>query len=319
MLPPVTSVSVPSPAGALEEPLTLAAEGVAVTYPNGHTALTDATFTLTGGTICALVGVNGSGKSTLFKALMGFVTPTSGRVTLGGAPVRQAQKKGWVAYVPQSEEVDWTFPVSVHDVVMMGRYGRMNLLRIPRAEDRAAVAEALRRVNLWELRDRQIGELSGGQKKRVFVARALAQQSRVILLDEPFTGVDVKTEEAIVSLLRELRAEGRLILVSTHNLGSVPEFCDHVVLINRTVLACGPTAEVFTAENLARAFGGALRHFDLARSTVEAHDGRQVTVLTDDERPLVLGQGGHLEYLDRAAHEKLVADREAAKAAESKP
>lgn len=319
MLPPVASVSVPSPAGAQEEPLTLAAEGVAVTYPNGHTALTDATFTLTGGTICALVGVNGSGKSTLFKALMGFVTPTSGRVTLGGAPVRQAQKKGWVAYVPQSEEVDWTFPVSVHDVVMMGRYGRMNLLRIPRAEDRAAVAEALRRVNLWELRDRQIGELSGGQKKRVFVARALAQQSRVILLDEPFTGVDVKTEEAIVSLLRELRAEGRLILVSTHNLGSVPEFCDHVVLINRTVLACGPTAEVFTAENLARAFGGALRHFDLARSTVEAHDGRQVTVLTDDERPLVLGQGGHLEYLDRAAHEKLVADREAAKAAESKP
>ena len=319
MPPPVTSASGPSATGAPEEPLTLAAEGVAVTYPNGHTALTDATFTLTGGTICALVGVNGSGKSTLFKALMGFVAPTAGRVTLGGAPVRQAQRKGWVAYVPQSEEVDWTFPVSVHDVVMMGRYGRMNLLRIPRADDRAAVAEALRRVNLWELRDRQIGELSGGQKKRVFVARALAQQSRVILLDEPFTGVDVKTEEAIVSLLRELRAEGRLILVSTHNLGSVPEFCDHVVLINRTVLACGPTAEVFTAENLARAFGGALRHFDLARSTVEAHDGRQVTVLTDDERPLVLGQGGHLEYLDRAAHEKLVADREAARATETKP
>ncbi len=313
----------PSPAttraDAPEPPLSLAAEGVAVTYPNGHTALTDATFTLAGGTICALVGVNGSGKSTLFKALMGFVTPTAGRVTLGGAPVRQAQRKGWVAYVPQSEEVDWTFPVSVHDVVMMGRYGRMNLLRIPRAEDRAAVADALRRVNLWELRDRQIGELSGGQKKRVFVARALAQQSRVILLDEPFTGVDVKTEEAIVSLLRELRAEGRLILVSTHNLGSVPEFCDHVVLINRTVLACGPTAEVFTAENLSRAFGGALRHFDLARSTVEAHDGRQVTVLTDDERPLVLGHGGHLEYLDRAAHEKLVAEREAARTREPKP
>ena len=308
-----------TPADAPEPPLSLAAEGVAVTYPNGHTALTDATFTLAGGTICALVGVNGSGKSTLFKALMGFVTPTAGRVTLGGAPVRQAQRKGWVAYVPQSEEVDWTFPVSVHDVVMMGRYGRMNLLRIPRAEDRAAVAVALRRVNLWELRDRQIGELSGGQKKRVFVARALAQQSRVILLDEPFTGVDVKTEEAIVSLLRELRAEGRLILVSTHNLGSVPEFCDHVVLINRTVLACGPTAEVFTAENLSRAFGGALRHFDLARSTVEAHDGRQVTVLTDDERPLVLGHGGHLEYLDRAAHEKLVAEREAARTREPKP
>jgi manganese/iron transport system ATP-binding protein len=294
-------------------PLTLAAHGVSVTYPNGHIALTDASFTLTGGTICALVGVNGSGKSTLFKALMGFVTPSAGRVTIADAPVREAQRRGWVAYVPQSEEVDWTFPVSVHDVVMMGRYGYMNFLRIPRAADRTAVADALHRVGLWELRDRQIGELSGGQKKRVFVARALAQQGRLILLDEPFTGVDVKTEEAIVTLLRELRAEGRLILVSTHNLGSVPEFCDQVVLINRTVLACGPTAEVFTAENLSRAFGGALRHFDLSRSTVEAHDGGQVTVLTDDERPLVLGQGGHLEYLDRSAHGKLIAERAATK------
>jgi manganese/iron transport system ATP-binding protein len=298
---------------ASDRPLTLAARGVSVTYPNGHIALADATFALAGGTICALVGVNGSGKSTLFKALMGFLTPSAGAVTISDAPVREAQRRGWVAYVPQAEEVDWTFPVNVHDVVMMGRYGYMNFLRIPRAVDREAVADALRRVGLWDLRDRQIGELSGGQKKRVFVARALAQQGRVILLDEPFTGVDVKTEEAIVTLLRELRAEGRLILVSTHNLGSVPEFCDHVVLINRTVLACGPTSEVFTAENLQRAFGGALRHFDLSRSTVEAHDGRQVTVLTDDERPLVLGQGGHLEYRDRSAHEKLVAEREAGK------
>ena len=300
-------------------PLSLAAHGVAVTYPNGHTALTDATFELPGGTICALVGVNGSGKSTLFKALMGFVAPSAGRVTIAGSLVAAAQKRGWVAYVPQAEEVDWTFPVNVHDVVMMGRYGYMNFLRIPRAADKEAVADALRRVGLWELRDRQIGELSGGQKKRVFVARALAQQGRVILLDEPFTGVDVKTEEAIVTLLRELRDEGRLILVSTHNLGSVPEFCDRVVLINRTVLACGPTAEVFTAENLQRAFGGALRHFDLSHSTVEAHDGRQVTVLTDDERPLVLGQGGHLEYRDRAGREDLVAEREAAKNTDPKP
>jgi manganese/iron transport system ATP-binding protein len=298
---------------APDRPLTLAARGVTVTYPNGHVALADATFALGGGTICALVGVNGSGKSTLFKALMGFVAPSAGAVTISDAPVSEARRRGWVAYVPQAEEVDWTFPVNVHDVVMMGRYGYMNFLRIPRAVDRDAVADALRRVDLWDLRDRQIGELSGGQKKRVFVARALAQQGRVILLDEPFTGVDVKTEEAIVALLREVRAEGRLILVSTHNLGSVPEFCDQVVLINRTVLACGPTSEVFTADNLQRAFGGALRHFDLSRSTVEAHDGRQVTVLTDDERPLVLGQGGHLEYLDRSAHEKLVADREAGK------
>jgi manganese/iron transport system ATP-binding protein len=163
---------------------------------------------------------------------------------------------------------------------------------------------------MWDFRDRQIGELSGGQKKRVFVARALAQRGRVILLDEPFTGVDVKTEEAITTLLRELRAEGRLILVSTHNLGSVPEFCDQVVLINRTVLAYGRTDEVFTPENLANAFGGALRHFDLERSTVNDHDGRHVTVLTDDERPLVLGKRGHLEYRERAGHEKLIDKRE---------
>ncbi len=291
-------------------PLTLEALDVAVTYPNGHTALSHASFRLEGGTICALVGVNGSGKSTLFKALMGFLTPTQGRVEIDGGPVRHAQTQSWVAYVPQAEEVDWSFPVSVTDVVMMGRYGYMNFLRIPRAADRAAVEESLLRVGMWDYRDRQIGELSGGQKKRVFVARALAQRGRIILLDEPFTGVDVKTEEAIVGLLRELRAEGRLILVSTHNLGSVPEFCDQVVLINRTVLACGPTSEVFTGENLTLAFGGALRHFDLAQSTVHDHDGRQVTVLTDDERPLVLGRHGHLEYLDRTGREKLISERE---------
>jgi len=300
------------------EPLILEAAGVAVTYPNGHTALRDASFRLEGGTICALVGVNGSGKSTLFKALMGFVTPSQGSVTLNREPVHAAQKKSWVAYVPQAEEVDWTFPVSVHDVVMMGRYGYMNFLRIPKAADRASVEESLRRVGMWDFRDRQIGELSGGQKKRVFVARALAQRGRIILLDEPFTGVDVKTEEAIITLLRELRAEGRLILVSTHNLGSVPEFCDQVVLINRTVLAYGPTADVFTPDNLAKAFGGALRHFDLAQSTVNDHDGRQITVLTDDERPLVLGKSGHLEYLDRAGREKLISDREQEKDVDAK-
>jgi len=293
-----------------DAPLSLEASGVTVTYRNGHTALTDASFRLEGGTICALVGVNGSGKSTLFKALMGFVTPTAGWVKIDGKPVKAAQRQSWVAYVPQAEEVDWTFPVSVHDVVMMGRYGYMNFLRTPRAADHTAVEESLRRVGMWDFRDRQIGELSGGQKKRVFVARALAQRGRLILLDEPFTGVDVKTEEAIITLLRELREEGRLILVSTHNLGSVPEFCDQVVLINRTVLAYGPTAEVFTSDNLAKAFGGSLRHFNLSQSTVQDHDGHQITVLTDDERPLVLGKSGHLEYLDRTGREKLISERE---------
>jgi len=289
--------------------VSLDVEGVSVAYPNGHQALSDASFRLGAGTICALVGVNGSGKSTLFKSIMGFVNPTAGRVRINGMPVKESLKKHLVAYVPQSEDVDWQFPVSVWDVVMMGRYGAMNFMRIPRAADKAQVEGSLRRVSMWEFRDRQIGELSGGQKKRVFLARALAQGGRVILLDEPFTGVDVKTEEAIIALLHELRKSGAIIFVSTHNLGSVPEFCDQVVLINRTVLAYGPTADVFTAQNLAAAFGGVLREFQFERSTIQKHDGHTVTVLSDDERPLVFGKDGHLEYMDRGKHEELLRKR----------
>jgi manganese/iron transport system ATP-binding protein len=291
-------------------PLRLDVTDVSVSYPSAQRALHETTFHLVGGTICALVGVNGSGKSTLFKSVMGFIRPNAGTVEINGRPVRDVLKDQLVAYVPQAEEVDWQFPVSVTDVVMMGRYGAMNFMRIPRSADKRAVEESLRRVSMWEFRDRQIGELSGGQKKRVFLARALAQGGRIILLDEPFTGVDVKTEEAIIALLRELRETGCIILVSTHNLGSVPEFCDQVVLINRTVLAYGPTAEVFTEQNLTAAFGGVLRQFHFADSTVQDHDGRTVKVLTDDERPLVFGKGGHLEYKDRQGREELVRERE---------
>jgi manganese/iron transport system ATP-binding protein len=270
-------------------PASIEVAGVTVSYRNGVTAVEDASFRLGASTICALVGVNGSGKSTLFKTLMGFLAPRSGEVRIAGMPVAAALKQGLVAYVPQSEEVDWTFPVLVEDVVMMGRYGRMGLLRIPKPEDKAAVADALARVGMQDFRERQIGELSGGQRKRVFLARALAQGASIILLDEPFTGVDVKTEAAIVGLMRELRAEGRLMFVSTHNLGSVPDFCDQVVIFNRTVLAYGPTATTFTEANLAKAFGGLLRHVRLGGSDLhDDDDGRTVTVLTDDERPLVL-------------------------------
>jgi manganese/iron transport system ATP-binding protein len=293
-----------------DTPLAIEVENVTVIYPNGHVALRDASFRLGPGTICALVGINGSGKSTLFKSIMGFVRPVQGGVRVAGAPVEASRKRQLVAYVPQTEEVDWTFPVSVWDVVMMGRYGRMNFLRRPRAEDKRIVLESLERVGMADFRDRQIGELSGGQKKRVFLARALAQQGRIMLLDEPFTGVDVQTEAAIIELLRALRAEGHLILVSTHNLGSVPEFCDQVVLIHRTVLACGPTEEVFTESNLARAFGSALRQFHFEHSTIQDHDGRKVKLLTDDERPLVFGKDGHLEYTDRQGREDLVRERE---------
>ena len=266
----------------------LAARDVTVTYRNGHTALWNASFAIPRGTITALVGVNGAGKSTLFKALMGFVPAARGEISILGLPVREALKKNLVAYVPQAEEVDWAFPVLVEDVVMMGRYGHMGFLRRPSAADRAAVDEALGRVNMRDFRKRQIGELSGGQRKRVFLARALAQDGQVILLDEPFTGVDVKTEAQIIELLRELRAEGRVMLVSTHNLGSVPEFCDRTVLVKGTVLAYGTTETTFTRENLEEAFGGVLRHFTLGGEALhDDADARAVTIFSDDERPLV--------------------------------
>ncbi|NHI01841.1 metal ABC transporter ATP-binding protein [Oceanimonas sp. MB9] len=231
---------------------------LAVTYANGHQALHGVGFDLNRGSICALVGVNGSGKSTLFKSLMGFVRPRSGTIRLDGLPVARALKQGLVCYVPQSEEVDWHFPVLVEDVVMMGRYGHMGMLRRPAQADRHTVAEALERVGMLTLRKRQIGELSGGQKKRVFLARALAQGGQLILLDEPFTGVDATTETAMMALLQSLREQGRLILISTHHLGRIPDFCDQVLLLNRTVVAQGPTATTFTRNNLNRTFGDTL-------------------------------------------------------------
>ncbi len=262
---------------------------VTVTYRNGHTALRNASFEIPTGTITALVGVNGAGKSTLFKALMGFIPAATGEISILGLSVKAALKKNIVAYVPQAEEVDWSFPVLVEDVVMMGRYGYMGFLRNPKITDHQAVTIALERVNMLEYRKHQIGELSGGQRKRVFLARALAQNGQVILLDEPFTGVDVQTEDAIIRLLREMRDEGRVMLVSTHNLGSVPEFCDRSILVKQTVLAHGPTDTTFTRENLELAFGGVLRHFVLGGSDLhDDDDKREITVITDDERPFVL-------------------------------
>lgn len=264
-------------------------KSVTVTYRTGLTALRDVSFEIPVGSITAVVGVNGSGKSTLFKSIMGFVELAAGSVSILGQSREAALRKNLVAYVPQSEDVDWNFPVLVEDVVMMGRYGHMGWLRHPSKKDHALVAAALDRVSMSKFRKRQIDELSGGQKKRVFLARALAQEGQVILLDEPFTGVDVKTEEQITALLQELREEGRVMLVSTHNLGSVPEFCDRAVLINQTVLAAGPTREVFTQSNLEHAFGGVLRHFTLSGKDLhDDDDSRGVTVLTDDERPFVI-------------------------------
>ena len=260
-----------------------------VTYNNGTTALRNASFEIPTGTITALVGVNGAGKSTLFKALMGFIPTVKGEISILGQSVKSALKENFIAYVPQAEEVDWSFPVLVQDVVMMGRYGHMGFFRKTRQQDILEVENALNRVGMTDFKDRQIGELSGGQRKRVFLARALAQKSKIILLDEPFTGVDVKTETAIIKLLGEMRKEGKIMLVSTHNLGSVPEFCDRTILIKETVLAYGKTENTFTRQNLELAFGGVLRHFVLSGTDLhDDDDRREVRVISDDERPFVL-------------------------------
>ena len=260
-----------------------------VTYNNGTTALRNVSFEIPTGTITALVGVNGAGKSTLFKALMGFIPTVKGEISILGQSVKSALKENFIAYVPQAEEVDWSFPVLVQDVVMMGRYGHMGFFRKTRQQDILEVERALNRVGMTNFKDRQIGELSGGQRKRVFLARALAQKSKIILLDEPFTGVDVKTETAIIKLLGEMRKEGKIMLVSTHNLGSVPEFCDRTILIKETILAYGKTENTFTRQNLELAFGGVLRHFVLSGTDLhDDDDRREVRVISDDERPFVL-------------------------------
>ena len=263
-------------------------EKVTVRYRNGHMALWDASFEIPDGTITALVGVNGAGKSTLFKAIMGFLPLAGGSISIRGHSVQTALKKNLVSYVPQSEEVDWSFPILVKDAVMMGMYGHMGFLRRAKKNDHEAGKLALDRVNMLEYSDRQIGELSGGQRKRVFLARSLAQDGQIILLDEPFTGIDVNTEEQIITLLNELRSEGRVMLVSTHNLGSVPEFCDRSVLIKGTVLNYGITEQVFTRKNLEQAFGGVLRRFSLGGTDLhEDGDSREVSIFSDDERPFV--------------------------------
>lgn len=218
-------------------------------------ALDDVRLTLRRGSICGLIGMNGSGKSTLFRAIMGTVRPDRGSVAIAGLSPRRARKAGIVGYVPQSEEVDWSFPLSVHDVVMMGRYGFQGFTRRPRRADREAVAEALDRVELTRLADRRIGALSGGQRKRAFVARGLAQGADVLLLDEPFAGVDRRSEATITELLRELADEGASVLVSSHDLEALPRLADEAILLLRRVLFHGPPDEALQPEQLAKAFG----------------------------------------------------------------
>lgn len=235
----------------------IAAEQLTAGYP-GVLALDGIDLTLQRRSICALVGANGSGKSTLFATLLGLRQPHSGRVRLFGEPPRTARRRNLVSYVPQHEQIDTTFPVTVEQVVMMGRYGHMGLTRRARPADRTAVAQALEQVGLQEFRRRAIGELSGGQRKRVFVARAIAQQAPLMLLDEPFAGVDRTSEELITGVLHQLRDGGATLLVSTHHLEGVGELADEVVLLHRRVLAAGLPEDVLTEEQLGRAFGAVL-------------------------------------------------------------
>lgn len=218
-------------------------------------ALDDVTLTMPAGRITAVVGVNGSGKSTMFKLVMGALSPWAGSVQVLGHSTAEARRAGLVAYVPQAHDVDWDFPVSVREVVATGRYGRLGLTRRLRPADRTAVESALDDVGLAALADRQIGELSGGQRKRAFVARAIAQEASVLLLDEPFAGVDTVSQDGITAVLKQLRKRGTSVVVSTHELGSAPDLADHAVVLHRSLVFSGPAAQGLAPEVLARAFG----------------------------------------------------------------
>ena len=263
-------------------------KNVSVKFENNFQALTGISAKLNSSRIVGLVGMNGAGKSTLFKTIMGIIKPIEGEILIMGMSPAEALKKSLVSYVPQIEEVDWNFPLLVEDLVMMGRYSHMNFFRHPSKIDYEIVDEAINFVGINEFRKSQIGKLSGGQKKRAFVARSLAQRGKIILLDEPFTGVDVTTEESLSELFRLLANAGNLVVVSTHNLGSVPQFCDDVMLINRRLLAYGPIETAFTQENLRLAFGSMFREHQLSSITNTSENNKEtLTIITDDERPAV--------------------------------
>jgi ABC-type Mn2+/Zn2+ transport system ATPase subunit len=235
------------------EPARLDIDNVRIAY-NGDAILDELTFQVPHGAQVAVVGPNGAGKSTLFKALVGLLPLRGGRILVHGEPL--GSHKDCVAYVPQREEVDWRFPVTVTDVVMMGRFGRQGLLGRASKADRAAVAASLDQLGIGALARYSVGELSGGQQQRVFLARALAQEPHILLMDEPFTGVDVMTQEAVLGVLDGLRRQQVTVMVSTHDLNLAAQRFDLVLLLNRRMVAYGTPAEVFTTEHVRHAFGG---------------------------------------------------------------
>jgi ABC-type Mn2+/Zn2+ transport system ATPase subunit len=228
-------------------------ESVTVAY-NGHLALHDVTLQVPRGARVAVVGPNGAGKSTLFKALVGLLPLRQGRILIHGKPLGHHHDE--VAYVPQREEIDWRFPVTVADVVMMGRYGRLGWFGRPGNHDRAVVRRSLEQMGIDDLAQHAIGELSGGQQQRVFLARALAQEPHILLMDEPFTGVDLFAREASLALLDQLQAQAVTVMVSTHDLNLAAARFEKIALLNRRLIAYGPAAQVFTTEAVTEAFGG---------------------------------------------------------------
>ncbi|KAA3648355.1 MAG: metal ABC transporter ATP-binding protein [Chloroflexi bacterium] len=206
------------------------------------------------GTLMAIVGPNGAGKSTLIKTVLGLIEPAAGRVSIYGESFKEQRNR--VAYVPQRGSVDWDFPTDALDVVMMGRYGHLGWLRHPGADTRKLAMEALEKVGMQKYANRQISQLSGGQQQRVFLARALIQDAEIYLMDEPFQGVDATTERAIIEVLRALQGRGSTVVAVHHDLETVPEYFDHVLLLNVRAIACGPVEDVFTQENLRKTYGG---------------------------------------------------------------
>lgn len=230
--------------------------------------LWDVDLNIPPGVLMAVIGPNGAGKTTLIKATLGLIRPAAGQVLVFGKPY--PVQRHLVGYVPQKGSVDWDFPTSVLDVVTMGRYGVLGWFRRPGKADRAAAREALEKVGMERFATRQISQLSGGQQQRVFLARALVQDARVYFMDEPFQGVDATTEHAIVSLLQELRSEGKSVVVVHHDLETVEEYFDSVTMLNVRRIASGPVSEVFTRHNLKLTYGGRVAFLD--RGT-EAPDG----------------------------------------------
>jgi manganese/zinc/iron transport system ATP- binding protein len=242
-------------------PSALLVEQLSVNYDKTP-VLWDISLKIPQGQVVGIVGPNGAGKSTFIKTVLGLVEPLAGHIEFFGEPL--AKVRGQLAYVPQRESVDWDFPITVRDLVLMGRYGRLGLFRWPRQADKAAAEHYLDKVGMRSYAERQISQLSGGQQQRVFIARALLQEAEILFLDEPFSGIDMATEKVIMDLLQELKKEGKTLFVVHHDLNRIERYFDWLILLNMRLVAAGPTLEVFNGETLQATFGKSYALFDEA-------------------------------------------------------